>query len=72
MKRTREWIGEQGLGLVGRKSEIVASVDEAGMMHTGIGFSIHERQRIILKMAADVDLAGGSLFEICTFIVCFT
>ena len=29
------------------------------MMYTGIGFSNRERQRI-LKMAADVELAGGS------------
>ena len=34
------------------------------MMYTGIGFSNRERQRI-LKMAADVDLAGGLSPVIC-------
>ena len=37
------------------------------MMHTGIGFSNRKRQRIILKMAADIDLAGDLLFGIYTF-----
>ena len=34
------------------------------MMHPGISFSKRERQRI-LKMAADVDLAGGLSPVIC-------
>ena len=35
------------------------------MMHTWIGLSKRERQQIILKMAADVDLARGLSPLIC-------